>query len=213
MAGREGVDHEANVPAQQPQAKEDPWLPRPHEDAAGPTGARPSTCQGAQAPRGVMPAAAASGFRPEDRLRHRREFLRVYQEGRRIGGRCFGLFYLAGASDRHRLGLTVPRHVGGAVVRNRVKRRLREIFRLNREILGENPMDLVINVYPPGGKAPSAELLDEFRRSAREARQGRGRPGRKLGPRRGGRPSTRSGQAPSAGSGQGRVRSTGGGRR
>ena len=132
-----------------------------------------------------MPAVAASGFRPEDRLRQRREFLRVYQEGRRVGGRYFGLFYLRGAGDGHRLGLTVPRQVGGAVVRNRVKRRLREIFRLNRSVLGDNPLDLVINVYPPGGQAASVELRAEFLRSAREALQGRGRPGRKEPPRRG----------------------------
>ena len=132
-----------------------------------------------------MPAVAASGFRPEDRLRQRREFLRVYQEGRRVGGRYFGLFYLRGAGDGHRLGLTVPRQVGGAVVRNRVKRRLREIFRLNRSVLGDNPLDLVINVYPPGGQAASVELRAEFLRTAGEALQGRGRPGRKEPPRRG----------------------------
>jgi ribonuclease P protein component len=131
-----------------------------------------------------MPATAASGFRPQDRLRQRREFLRVYQEGRRVGGRCFSLFYLPGAGHGHRLGLTVPRQVGGAVVRNRVKRRLREIFRLNRTVLGDNPLDLVINVYPPGGQAASVELRTEFLRTAREALQGRGRPGRKQPPRR-----------------------------
>lgn len=157
-----------------------------------------------------MSAAAASGFRPEDRLRHRRDFLHVYQEGRRVGGRCFSLFYLRGAGDRHRLGLTVPRKVGGAVVRNRVKRRLREVFRLNREVLGENPLDLVINVYPPGGQAASGELRAEFLRTAREAVEGRGRPGRKQPPHRGrgGRGTTRR-----AGSGGGhQARSAGGGR-
>lgn len=141
-----------------------------------------------------MPAAAVSGFKPEARLRHRREFLRVYQEGRRVSGQYFGLFYLRGAGEGHRIGLTVPRKVGGAVVRNRVKRRLREIFRLNRAVLGDNPLDLVINVYPPGGQAASVELRAEFLRSAREALQGRGRPGRKEPPRRRrGGPSTTAG--------------------
>ena len=127
-----------------------------------------------------MLAAASSGFRPEDRLRQRREFLRTYQEGRRVGGRCFSLFYHRGSTDYHRLGLTVPRQVGGAVVRNRVKRRLREIFRLNRSALGSTPLDLVLNVYPPGARASSQELRAEFLRAVGEALQGRGRPGGKL---------------------------------
>jgi ribonuclease P protein component len=119
-----------------------------------------------------------------------------------VGGRCFSLFYRRGDTDRHRLGLTVPKQVGGAVVRNRVKRRLREVFRLNRGILGDTPLDLVINVYPPGGRAESAELRAEFLRTAGEAVKGRGRPGNRGGPRR-------KAGTPSGG---GQVRSTGGGR-
>jgi ribonuclease P protein component len=41
------------------------------------------------------------------------------------------------------LGLTVPRAVGGAVERNRIKRRLREAFRLARPSLGD--VDIVLN--------------------------------------------------------------------
>lgn len=43
-----------------------------------------------------------------------------------------------------RLGLTVPRAVGGAVIRNRIKRRLREVFRLHRAEL-QPRWDIVLN--------------------------------------------------------------------
>jgi len=45
-----------------------------------------------------------------------------------------------------RLGLSVSRRVGGAVTRNRVRRRLRELFRRNRDLFGGRDGDLVINV-------------------------------------------------------------------
>jgi ribonuclease P protein component len=43
-----------------------------------------------------------------------------------------------------RIGLTVPRAIGNAVVRNRIKRRLREIFRLQRSKLAPK-WDIVLN--------------------------------------------------------------------
>jgi ribonuclease P protein component len=60
-----------------------------------------------------------------------------------------------------RLGLTVSRRVGGAVVRNRVKRRLREWFRSHRELvpLGK---DLVIIARPAAAMATVCELAREL---------------------------------------------------
>lgn len=61
-----------------------------------------------------------------------------------------------------RLGLTVPRKVGTAVVRNRVRRRLREAFRRGwRFLLADKPADIMVRAVPPAGKATMDELARE----------------------------------------------------
>jgi ribonuclease P protein component len=73
------------------------------------------------------------------------EFRLVYDHGFRVSGPLFAAFCLARPNATGpRLGLTVPRAVGGAVTRNRIKRRLREAFRLHRAELGSQ-WDIVLN--------------------------------------------------------------------
>ena len=66
-------------------------------------------------------------------------------------------------TGRFRLGLSVSRRVGGAVARNRVRRRLREIFRRNREVFGGRSGNLVINAKPSAARATFSELAEEYR--------------------------------------------------
>jgi len=73
------------------------------------------------------------------------EFRLVYDHGFRVSGPLFAAFCMARPNATGpRLGLTVPRAVGGAVKRNRIKRRLREAFRLHRVELG-GQWDIVLN--------------------------------------------------------------------
>jgi ribonuclease P protein component len=53
--------------------------------------------------------------------------------------------------------------VGGSVVRNRVRRRLREIFRRNRDIFGDWGGSVVINARPSAATATFEELREEYR--------------------------------------------------
>ena len=62
------------------------------------------------------------------RLVTRADFSRVYREGRRYPGEILVL-YIRSTEAGRRVGVTAGRGVGGAVVRNRAKRRLREAFR------------------------------------------------------------------------------------
>jgi len=77
-------------------------------------------------------------------LRHA-DFERVYKEGRRHFASHMTVFYLRrDAGDGLRVGFTVGRVLGGAVQRNRIKRRLREAVRLHRPVEAI-PADVVIN--------------------------------------------------------------------
>lgn len=76
-------------------------------------------------------------------LRHS-DFERVYKQGRRHFSPHMTVFYLRQTEGGARVGFTVGRVLGGAVQRNRIKRRLREAVRLRRSAL-KGAVDVVIN--------------------------------------------------------------------
>ena len=61
------------------------------------------------------------------------EFRRIYRKGRSAVSPCLVVYCQKNRRGQSRLGVTVSTKLGHAVVRNRVRRRLREIYRLNRE--------------------------------------------------------------------------------
>ncbi|WP_420841763.1 ribonuclease P protein component [Desulfolutivibrio sulfoxidireducens] len=84
-------------------------------------------------------------YPPERRLRLRGRFTACYDSGRKYFTRHFVVFALTRSPDGVpvRLGLTVGKKCGGAVARNRIKRVLRELFRLYWSEF-ELPLDIVI---------------------------------------------------------------------
>lgn len=115
--------------------------------------------------------ASASEFRRSHRLTARRQFLAVHEKGRRAGSRWFTLYGLPNDLGHPRLGITASRKTGGAVVRNRIKRVLREIFRYNRANLTPS-LDLVVVARSGIEGCSVAELEKEFlRRFAELARR------------------------------------------
>ena len=71
----------------------------------------------------------SEAFRPSARLRHRGEFTAVQSRGRRVSGRFLTLLGHPNTVGHDRLGIIASKRVGGAIARNRAKRRLREVFR------------------------------------------------------------------------------------
>jgi ribonuclease P protein component len=116
--------------------------------------------------------AVSETFSRDDRLRKRREFEECYASGVRVSGRHIQVFLLAdspGASSRPRLGISVPRRVGTAVTRNRVRRRLREIFRRTRSLFSNGALRLVVNARPSSADAEFSELLEDYRSAVTRA--------------------------------------------
>ena len=71
-------------------------------------------------------------FSARERLKGRRDFEKVYRLGRRYTGEGIVLYVYRVASPEMRLGTTVSKKIGGAVVRNRIKRFFREWYRKNK---------------------------------------------------------------------------------
>lgn len=97
-------------------------------------------------------------------LRHA-DFERVYQQGRRHFSAHMTVFYLRRQDGKQaRVGYTVSRALGGAVDRNRMKRRLREAVRLSWSQMN-GPFDIVINPKKSLLHAEFEELKKEVARA------------------------------------------------
>lgn len=104
------------------------------------------------------------GFPRADRLLRRSEFMRVQQQGRRVHTSHFVLLLIRAGRDATRLGVTVGRRVGGAVQRNRVKRLVREVFRLNRRLFPRE-CDVVLVARSGADRLDYASVLGELERA------------------------------------------------
>lgn len=106
-------------------------------------------------------------FPKSSRILKNRDFRRVYDEGVRFTTRLFAAFYLDTADSARttgaRVGFTVPRALGKAVKRNRIRRRMREAVRLELPALGPQ-WDIVINPRRAVLDAPFDEMRSEVRK-------------------------------------------------
>ncbi len=107
-------------------------------------------------------------MRAYDSLRRRADFTRTTRRGRRYAGTYLTCFIADGRSSgadggRTRVGIQVAGTVGGAVVRNRLRRRLKAI--LDGFPLAEPPYrDIVFIARPGAGELSFEGLVDEVRR-------------------------------------------------
>ncbi len=128
------------------------------------------------------------GLGPERRIKRRRDFLRIQGRGDRRYGRRFIYYFRGSPTGQTRIGITVSKKVGGAVVRNRIKRWVREAFRHHPEVF-ERPLDLVLIAKRGVDDFNFATIEEEFtyvvsryfRVSEPSARRGRNGPSRPSG--------------------------------
>ena len=105
-------------------------------------------------------------FPKSRRILARRDFLRARTRGRKVQTQHLIALWIPAKSGEGRVGLTVSTKVGNAVVRNRVKRWLREIYRQERARLPV-PVDLVLIAKTGAGDAGFHALRAEFLEIAR----------------------------------------------
>lgn len=110
----------------------------------------------------------------QKRLAKRREFVSVYESGRKLFSRYTVIFFAANDQPQSRIGITATKKLGKANVRNRLKRWTRETYRRQREPLGldARSLDIVVNVKPNAAAASFddysrdlARVLDRVARS------------------------------------------------
>lgn len=122
-------------------------------------------------------SGGAASYPKEARVRRRPEFNACYERGRRLHSPHFLLFWLPGADDRARTGMAVSRKVGDAVTRNRVKRLLREFFRLHARALPAGDLVAVAKRHAGVARLDLAAVTGELLPLLERPRKPRGREG------------------------------------
>lgn len=126
-------------------------------------------------PTGPVDAPPPSGAERPDRglsraqrLTRTADFRSIFANGRRYVGRYMVLWARASEAGSLRLGVVSSRKVGGAVSRNRARRRLREAWRLNRHHLS-GKVDVVLVARRAVVRATAFEVESELRELCRRA--------------------------------------------
>lgn len=178
--------NEAHLSAEPDPSPSQARLAGSHEDTWWSRGAQTPAYQGSQAARGfhtlkvaVETCDGAEGsrtglFTPADRLLRSREFKYVLRHGRRAASRELVVLTAPAAFERdsgaRRLGIITGRRVGGAVVRNRLKRRVREWFRVARGCVAPG-IDVVVIARRPAADLSGRDFIAVLDRGLREALQ------------------------------------------
>ncbi|MGH7484711.1 MAG: ribonuclease P protein component [Thermoanaerobaculia bacterium] len=112
-------------------------------------------------------SASSEALPKEKRLAKRREYLRVYDAGRKLFSRYSVLFFAANGLPYSRIGITATKKSGRANVRNRLKRWTREIYRRQRGPLDldSKALDFVVNVKPNAAQAAWSDYSLDLQRA------------------------------------------------
>jgi len=102
-----------------------------------------------------------AGFPKSARILRSKDFRRVYDHGAKFSGPLFSAFYLRNNGEEGvKVGFTCPRALGGAVVRNRIRRRVREAVRKYLDRMGAG-WEIVINPRQRAMSVPFPQLEQE----------------------------------------------------
>lgn len=168
-------DAKTHVSAEQPSPREDARIPDENENKGrarcplAPQGQGPLEVDSQRRAPGptfeiAQQPLKSQSFPKSARILKSTEFRRVYDHGTRVSGPFFAAFCLRlPEAAGPRVGFTVPRALGKAVVRNRIRRRVREAVRQQFDRLAPQ-WQIVINPRRAAHDAPFQDLLKEVER-------------------------------------------------
>lgn len=169
----QGEPHEAHVSAEPFKAPSSAWIQAPYEPPGGTADFKEKTRQGTPAAgrishfelrlfNGSWCVVGGERFPRRERMRMQWEFDQVREHGNAFTGRylVFSALCVRQARNR-RVGIIVSKRIGDGVTRNRIKRRLREIYRRHRNTV-LNDIRLVLIARRAIVQASFDEVKDEF---------------------------------------------------
>jgi ribonuclease P protein component len=108
-----------------------------------------------------------NSFPKEERIRLQADYRRIFQKGKARKTEHLRIYICSNPLPYRRLGISVGKRVGGAVIRNRLKRLVREFFRVNKNLFPESS-DVVIVPQPGAAHLQFWQLADELKGILRE---------------------------------------------
>jgi len=99
----------------------------------------------------------AFSLKKTERIAKKADFERLWRRGKKIHGDYLVVAYCPNRLEKTRLGVTVSKKVGCAVVRNRIKRLIREYFRLHKDIF-HGTFDMNVIARAGAGDLSNREL-------------------------------------------------------
>jgi ribonuclease P protein component len=131
--GTRRKNFEKDLSTQQHLQKKNTRIQAPHADQERPADPEKKARQGKKAADRLIREHLDLKFPRLVRVRSRADYLKIQRSGRKMGGRYLIILSMDNDLPASRFGITVSRKTGNAVTRNRVKRRIRELQRLNRD--------------------------------------------------------------------------------
>ncbi|MBS3818251.1 ribonuclease P protein component [bacterium] len=97
-----------------------------------------------------------------ERIRKRKDFLEIFRRGRRYKGKYFNIVFLPNRLDHSRVAVVAGKKIGNAVTRNRIKRRMRALFRRCKPDK-DNSLDLILFPKKNAVRVPWNQLQQDYK--------------------------------------------------
>ena len=153
---------EKDFSAKQHLQKQNTWIQASNENKRRTAGSEKKAGQRKEAADSLIMEHPDLRFPRSVRVRSRTDYLKVQRSGQKVGGRYLIILSMNNGLPASRFGITVSRKTGNAVTRNRIKRRIRELQRLNRDnvVAGK---DIVVIATRKASGAAFRDLEEEYR--------------------------------------------------